>query len=152
MASVAFSSAVEVLRVWLRIAREHVLNLQVRYAPQRVVDVLMQEMRDVRHLFGFEARRGPAALQRMSLREKRPDFVSISIVQNNQRTDQVGPLLIRGQVGISTPRLDAVAGDALGDVDGPSAFGACIIHYMGIRSACSERAGTPAESSRCACA
>ena len=84
----------------------------------------------------------------MSLREKRPDSVSIAIVQNNERTDQVGPLLIPGQVGISTPRLDAVAGDALGDVDGLSALGACIIHHMGIRSACSERAGTPAESSR----
>jgi len=40
---------------------------------------------------------------------------------------QVGPLLIAGQVGISAPRLDAMAGDALGNVDGLSAFGACII-------------------------
>src|SRR5258708_38166445 len=114
MASVAFSSAVEVPRACLRIARKHVLNLQLRPAPQRVVHLLMEEMRDVRHLFGFEARRGPAALQRMSLREKRPDFGSISIVQNNQSTDQVGPLLIRGHVGLSTARLDAIAGGALG--------------------------------------
>src|SRR5258706_11580506 len=103
MASVAFSSALEVRRPCLSVARKHVLNLQLRPAPQRVVDLLMQEMRDVRDLFGFEARRGAAALQRMSLREKRPDFVSIAIVQNNERTDQVRPLLIRGQVGISAP-------------------------------------------------
>src|SRR5258708_9627193 len=110
MASVAFSSAVEVPRACLRIARKHVLNLQLRPAPQRVVHLLMEEMRDVRHLFGFEARRGPAALQRMSLREKRPDFVSLSIVHNNQRTEQAPPLLIRRQVGISTAPLDAMAG------------------------------------------
>src|SRR5260370_28147733 len=148
MARAAFSSALEVPRACLRIARKHVLNLQLRSAPQRVVDLLMQEMRDVRHLFHFEARRGSSALQRMSLREKRPDLVSIAIVQNNERTDQVAPLLICGQVGISTPRLDAVACYALRDVDGLSAFGAGIIHHMGIRSAGSERTGTPAESSR----
>src|SRR5258707_10682404 len=111
MAGVTFSSAVEVRRACLRIARKHVLNLQLSAAPQRAVDLLVQEMREVRHLFGFEARRGSSALQRMSLPEKRPDFLSIAIVQNNEGTDQVGPLLIPGQVGISTSRLDAMAGN-----------------------------------------
>src|SRR5713101_6780674 len=146
MASVAFSSAVEVRRACLRIARKHVLNLQLPPAPQRVVDLLMQKMRDVRHLFGFEARRGTPALQRMSLREKRPDFLSIAIVQNNERTDQVGSLLIAGQVGISASRLDAMAGDAFGDVDRFSALGAGIVHHMGICGAGSERTGATARS------
>src|ERR1700687_3209475 len=111
MASAASSSAVKVRRASLRIARKHVLNLQLRPAPQRVVEFLMQEMRDIRHLCGVEARGGASALQRRSLGEKRPDLVSIAIVQNNERTDQVGPLLITGQVGVSAPRLDAMACD-----------------------------------------
>src|SRR5258708_37961570 len=99
MAHVTFSSPIEIRRTRLRIARKHVLNLQLRPAPQRVVDLLVQEMREVRHLFGFEARRGASALQRMSLREKRPDFISIAILQNNEGTDQVWPRPIAGQVG-----------------------------------------------------
>src|SRR5437016_4096059 len=124
MASVTFSSAVEVRRACLWIAGEHVLNLQLRPAPKGVIDSLVQEVSEVRHLFGFEARRWPSALQRMSFREKRPNSVSIAIVQNNERTNQVGPLLIPGQVGICTARLNAVTRDALGDVDGFSTFGA----------------------------
>src|SRR5579864_1689667 len=98
MASVTFSSAVEVRRAGLRIAGEHVLNLQFRPAPQRVIDLLMQKVRQVRHLLGFEARRRSPALQKMSFREERPDSISIAIVQNNLRTDQVRPLLIPERV------------------------------------------------------
>ena len=118
MAGVALPCAVKVGLACLWIASEHVLNLQFRAGSQGVVNLLVQKMCEGRHLFGFEGRRGASALQGMALREKRTDSASVAIAQYDERTDQVGPLLIPGQAGVSSPRLDAMAGDAFSNVDG----------------------------------
>jgi hypothetical protein len=67
------------------------LNLEFRATAQGVVNLLVQEMCEVSHLFDFEAMCGSSALQGMAFREKRTDSVSIAIAQNDERTYQVGP-------------------------------------------------------------
>src|SRR4029434_9325817 len=99
MAGIALSGAVEVRLACLWIASQHALNLEFRAAAQGVVYLLVQKMCEVRHLLSFEARGGSSALQRMAFRKKRTDSVSIAIAQNDERTDQVGPLLVPGQAG-----------------------------------------------------
>src|SRR5262245_42102531 len=104
MAGVALSSTGKVGLTCFWISSEHVLNLQFRASSQGVVNLLVQKMCKVRHLFDFETGRGASALQGMTFREKRSDHASITIVQNDEGADQIGSLLIPGQARVSSSR------------------------------------------------
>jgi hypothetical protein len=80
MAGAASAGPVEVCRSGFRVAREHILNLQIGPTSESEIHSLMEEVRQVAHLLFGQARRGFTTLQWMSFREKGADFVTIAVV------------------------------------------------------------------------
>src|SRR5262245_3622109 len=72
-------------------------------------------MRQILKLIRSETGAGFAALRRMSLAQKRSDFVSISVAQDDDGADEV-------RAGLRPPRLGPMAGDALRNVGGLAAI------------------------------
>ena len=83
----------------------------------------MKEVREVSHLNRRESGARTAALHRVAFSEKWSDGISVAIVQDNDRADQIGCVLFASC-------LLTVAGYALGNVYALSAVGPGCVHYM----------------------
>src|SRR5215467_3109981 len=87
MAGVALPRAIEVRSAGLRIARKYVLHLVQRRASKRIVDALLQEVREIRNLSLREVRARRAALCGMAFAEDGSDFAAEPIAQNRNGPD-----------------------------------------------------------------
>src|SRR5215467_13670427 len=87
MAGVALPRAIEIRSAGLRIARKYVLNLIQRRASKRIVDALLQKVREIRNLSLREVRARLAALCGMAVAEERSDFAAEPIPQNRYGPD-----------------------------------------------------------------
>src|SRR5215471_18852227 len=74
MAGIALPGAIEIRRAGLRIARKYVLHLIQGRVSKRIVDPLLQEVREIRNLSLSEVRAWRAALRGMAFAENRSDF------------------------------------------------------------------------------
>src|ERR1035437_7984627 len=77
-------------------------------------------MGKIRHLRRCEAGAGPPALHRMPLFEKRAHRIPVPVMQHGEAANQIWSLLAFRNRIAGSPRLRAVAGNALRDVNGPA--------------------------------
>jgi hypothetical protein len=136
----ALARTVEELGAGLGIPGEHVLHRERRRAPERVVQLLAQEMRDVGDLRIGQARGRLAALHRVAALEERPDLAPIPIAQHDERPQQVRP-------PFTAACLRAVAGDALGNPHRRPALGGDEIDQRLVSRSCGP-AAPPAAAGR----
>src|SRR5215475_2293749 len=87
MAGVALPRAIEIHRAGLRIARKYVLHLIQRRASKRIVDPLLEEVREIRNLSLREVRARRAALCGMTFAEDGSDFAAEPVPQNRNGPD-----------------------------------------------------------------
>src|SRR5215831_2384343 len=116
MARIALPGAVEIRSACLRVSSENVLHLVQRRTSQRIVDALLQEMRQIRNLRQSKSSARRGALRGMPFAQNGPDLASESIVQHGNGSHQI-------RTAFGTASLCPVTSDALGDVSRLSTIG-----------------------------
>src|SRR5438093_1295771 len=109
MTRIALAGSVEVFRSRLCIARQDILHAICWRTSQRVVELLLEVVRQLLDLFLVEIAAGLAALRGMPLAQERSDLVAVPVSQNDQRSNEV-------RTALTAPRPRSMTCNAFGDV------------------------------------